>query len=258
MLLGTIAVIAAGIGAALLIYSVVARRDLQLLKRAGHVSSPREGQRIAVCGKLEIVGEPLLSPIRQRESAFYYWNAYHLEPSVTSDSPDPKVDYAGYGAVPAAIRGPNFTAPLGVFPHVENVPERDIDTPLALANAREFVRFATFSALPQGEMIEYVPIIERMWDGKAPATRNFRRGAGHDLKSCKFSELSVAPGAEVCAVGIWSGGVLIGTPRRGLMLHEGSPETVRERFSSGAGCAMFFGIVLLAVSLASSVFLAMN
>ena len=253
MLLWITAAVTAVIGVALILYSRVAHRDRRLVAHADRVTAPRNGQLVAVCGTLEVSGEPLRSPIRRRECALYYWNSSHQVPS-TGEGTVPHIDYAGYGATPCVIRGSNVTARLGAFPSIETVAESGIASAETRDNLREFLRFARFSDLPKGEMFEYVEVIKDAWDGRSPVVKNFRRGSGYDLDKSAFKELSLAPGAKVCAIGIWSGGALVGTTHRGLVLYEGSAEVVAENLSSGAGCAIGCGTLLLAGAVCAALY----
>lgn len=233
--LGLAAAASTAIG--ILRFSALAVRHRRLVLKPG---SLEDGRVAAVCGVLEPLGEPLRTPVLGRPAVVYHYSAWHYVSSISKSSPNERVDYAGYGATPAVIRGTR----LGAFPTLEGIGEKNLESDAA----RQFLRAARFDELPKGEMIEYVWVIENMWDGRERVAKNFRRGDGHDLDQCRFNEHSIAPGTEVCAVGIWSAAheALISGKDQDLTLYEGAPEKVAETLSGSTGCGVFGGVLVLA------------
>jgi hypothetical protein len=236
-----------------------ARRDRRLVEQAHALRSPRHGEVIAVCGTIEPEGEPMMAPIGGQPSVAYLYSAYHKVLSTAGRRRDYKrvVDYAGYGIAPARVCGSNFTARLGGFPHLHDF-GGEIRATEARTRIAEYLRFAKFDPVPEGEMIEWVSLMEKDWDGRGGARRrDFRRQAGYDPSSCTLTEESVPPGAKACAIGVWSSArnALVAGNDQDLWLYEGSPEKVRDVLKTSSGCSVVIASLLIAGSLATAIYL---
>lgn len=213
------------------------------------------------------------------------------------------VDYAGFGAVPATIQGPYFKTPLGRFPILHDFGEqqtglggtlqelrdqppvgvslrdvpalaREIGEPenqrvqSRLENASRYLSSATFDPMPKGEMIEWIKIMDKNWDGTLPLAKNFRRdqsepldpgdkGEPYDPKKCDFWEQRVAPGAQVCVLGTWSDRerALVSTPDQDLELYAGTSREVAKTVGAAVGCTWFFAVLLAVASAATTIYL---
>lgn len=253
--IGLAAVAATGIG--MIRLSGRERSDMRLVEQSDRVVSPRDGERIAVCGVIEADGEPLQSPVRNNSSVLYHFSVFHLESSTTSEASDEVVDFAGFGATPARVTGPSFTARLGGFPTLYGFDEKFIDSPNARENAREYLRFATFEEMTKGT-IEWIHIMDHMWDGRSEVVRDFRKGEARPIDQWKFNETSVAPGERVCVIGSWSAekGALVAGGGLDLWLYRGTKDAVLEILSSSVGCGRLVGILMTAGSIATALFLA--
>ena len=251
------AVAATGIG--LIRLSGRERADLRLVRQSGEIASPRDGQRIAVCGVIQAEAENLVSPVWKRPSVLYHFTVLHSEsvsPGVGGGSKD-VVDVAGYGAIPVHIEGPRLTVRLGGFPILYGFEDKYIDSPAARANVSESLRSMQFEELQKGE-IEWVPLMDDMWDGRAPVIRNFRRGEGRPIEQCRFHEATVAPGDRVCAIGVWSAAqsALMAAADQELWLYRGSKETVQETLASSVGCGRVLGVLMIVGSVVAGVWVA--
>lgn len=292
-----------GLGAAMAIASgsfrqwAIARRHAQLIQDASGLVSPSDGQIVAVCGVIEADGTPLTSPVYGEDVVAYQYMLYHRESRRSAQRGSSwrrVVDYAGFGAVPASVKGPYFSARLGQFPTLHGFGEGMSDLMNTVREVREqqaagaslsdvaalaraagdsekehdrarlqrvsrHLAATVFDPVPPGEMIEYVEIMDKRWDGTGRLTRNFRREADepYDPMRCEFWEQRVAPGTQVCALGTWSHDdkALIGTPRQDLWLYRGTPEEVRPLMQSTIGAAWFFAVLLTVASVATAVYL---
>ena len=232
--------------------------DMKLVQRSDEVTSPRDGERVAVCGVIETDEEPLPSPVRRRPSVLYHYSIVHSEPGgPTSDVRKDITDFAGYGAVPSSVRGPRFSARLGDFPTLHDFGTTAIQTEAAPDNVREWIRWARFEPSPRGT-IEWVHVGEDLWDGRSRLVRDFRLTGGHPVDRCRFNETSVSPGDRVCAVGFWSAerNALVAGKGQPLWLYRGTKETVREVLSSSVGCGRFLGMAMIAGAVAGALYLA--
>jgi hypothetical protein len=234
----------------------IARRDRRLVERADSARAPRDGEVVAVCGTVQAEVEPLRGPVSGQPSVAYLYSAYHLVLSRIQRRRNYKrvVDYAGFGIVPALVRGPNFTARLGGFPHLHDF-GGELQSEEEKSRAAEYLRFAKFDAIPPGEMIEWVSLMEKNWDGRGrERRRDFRREAGFDPSNCTLTEDRVPPGARVCAIGVWSArrSALIGTEGQELWLYEGPPEKVLGVLKTSSGCSIVLAVLLIAGAIATA------
>ncbi len=254
--IGLAAIGATGIG--MIRLSGRERRDMKLVEQSDRVTSPRDGERVAICGTLEADGEPFASPVRGRPALLYLYTVLHYErfsPSSRAGRKD-VVDYAGYGASPARIEGAKFSARLGGFPNLHDFGEKYILSSEARERVKEHLRFARFEEKRLGH-IEWIEVMDDMWDGRERTARDFRQGSGRPLEDCVFHETSVPPGQKACAIGIWSAAekALIATKEQGLWVYRGEKETVREVLATSVGCGRFLGMLMIVGSIGAAIFL---
>lgn len=239
----------------------VSRRERAYIKLIDRpVTSPRDGQRVAVCGTLEAGGEPLQSPVRHYPCVLYHYTVLHYERWQTgTKSRKEVVDYAGYGATPCHVEGPHFRASLGAFPRLHDFGEKYFSSDASRSNMKEYLAFTKFAEMKRGE-IEWLDVSDDLWAGGATVTRDFRSGSSRPIEECQFHETAVRPGERVCAIGIWSSerNALVATKEQALWVYRGRPETVREVLSSSVGCGSFLGFLMLTGGIAGIIYLAIS
>jgi hypothetical protein len=220
------------------------RRDMRLLQRAKGLTSMSDGDMVAVCGTVEARAETLRSPIHDEEVVVYLYQMHHRE-RTGRKSTRQFVDYAGFGIVPAAVRSTELTVKLGSFPLLHDFGKLAIQHG-ATEHAARFVRSARFDPLPAGEMIEYVDLMDKPWDGRSRYTVNFRRMEGYDPARDVVWEQRVRAGTPVCAIGIWSESerALVGAKDKPLRLFEGSADEVRALLGQGVGAGRALALLL--------------
>lgn len=242
------------IGFGLLRLSRRERGDARLLDAP--VASPRDGQRIAVCGEIEPEGEPFQSPVRDKPAVLYHFKVYHLESRPSSDARSEVVDFAGYGAMPFRVAG----VALSSFPILHEFDVTGIASDAARTRMKEHLRFARLEPMERGR-IEWLSVPEPgMWDSRSRVVRTFTRGEGRPIEQCRFNETVVTPGEKVCAIGIWSSAqnALVAVKGQDLWLYRGTREHVRETLAVSVGCGRVLGVLLIAGAIAAAAYLALN
>ena len=233
------------IGVALLRLSRRERRDARLLDHP--VPSPRDGQRIAVCGTIEPEGEPLTSPVRDKPAVLYHFSVYHLESRRDAGIAD-VVDFAGYGAMPFRVAG----VAIASFPILHDFDVKGIDSDEVRSRMKDFIRFAPLEHKERGK-IEWLSVPEPgMWDGHSRVTRAFTRGESRPVETWRFNETVVSPDEKVCAIGVWSKSENALTEP---WLYRGTKETVRETLATSVGCGRVVGVLLIAGAIALAAYL---
>lgn len=236
---------AAVIGVALLRLSRRERGDMRLLDAAS--PSPRDGERIAVCGVVEPEGEPLTSPVRNKAAVLYHFAVYHMERRRRSLIE--VLDFAGYGAMPFRVSGVR----LASFPTLHEFDVKGIHSEEARERMTEYLRFGR---LEQGEGSRNASLSvpePDMWDGRSRVTRTFKHDAGRPMDQCRFHETVVPPGEKVCAIGVWSASQNALTDP---WLYRGTREHVRETLSVSVGCGRVIGVLLLLGAIALAAYFA--
>lgn len=221
------------------------RRELELLERASGNIELADGATVAVCGTIEASGPLLRSPIHDTPVIAYQYQMYHSEPSMRNRTKR-FVDYSGYGMVPAAVKSQHMTVPLAGFPALEGIEKFEFGAGPSLDNAVRFLRSASFDPVPPGEMIEWVEVMDKKWDGRSTVTANFRRAEGYDPSGDLWWEQRVQAGMPVCAFGVWSKSQagLVGTAESELRLYAGTAEQIAKNLGQSRGLLTSIALVL--------------
>jgi len=149
--------------------------------------TPRDGDVIAVAGRIMPIQETLTSPFQRLACV-----AYSYKIQMPQGRNAAAWEYQGLALVPSLIQGPHGSMKLLAFPELD-VPEtlcRD-----AQQHARDYVQST--------EITEAVPFVKD--DTKAPRVRvDHRRSHPEKIEYAMLYEKIVPPGQEVCVFGLYS------------------------------------------------------
>jgi hypothetical protein len=187
--------IAIGIGA--LRKARIDRRDAALIARPE--GPPRGGERVAIAGTIEPVGDTLLAPFSGTQCLAYDYEVTHVQPRRDQHS-EVVIDRSGLALVPSVIRSGVRTIKLLAFPSLEGFQSKVKSEALEQAKvflnatpAEDVSGLRAFASL--GEIAELVR------DSSGAVRKDWRLTNHDDLDQSALSERVLPIGAKVCVVG---------------------------------------------------------
>jgi hypothetical protein len=175
------------------------RRDAALLMRSDE--APRDGQRIALAGTLDPIGEPLHAPFSGANCVMYDYSISHVRPTKRSGGTETIVDRTGMALAPAAIHAGVRTIRLLAVPGLERFSKTGNYDKL-LAGARRYVAETTFEGT---NILLAIPKIARLGsDGSGSIRQDLKLTSNDDLENAILEEQFVPPGEKVCLIGRYS------------------------------------------------------
>ncbi len=226
-------------------------RDARLLRNSLRGELPREGQRTAVAGTIEAVGELLSTPFGGVPCVLYSYEIYRMVSSSSSrGSSHREVDFSGLAMTSTTIRSSNGRFALCGFPYLTGQARATGSEPGRISAAREYIAQTTFE-----RTLAYAGELAALDRAMATTTRSIRldsqiRDAGQ-LHLARFEEEYVVDGARVCALGNYSaaeGGLVPGgNAEDRIHLIAGDGPQVLETLAGGARYSRVLATVMLLI-----------
>jgi hypothetical protein len=233
------------VGGCLVIYAtssfreaMAAANDIRLVRAIDPNAVAKDGERLAVVGKLRAVGVPLRAPFSRRECVYYrYAAAGDVE---ARDRKGPvSSDYSGLALARAIVRtSVRETRLVGapMFTGFEDQTEI-LTGPDHYDNAERYVAETRFETISLGDADVLARSVHASFDDReGQLRRDVRLAAAGSIRDATLQEMIVPDGAEVCAVGTWStthGGLVqkLGT-REMMVIYAGGAEGAVARLTA--------------------------
>lgn len=178
---------------------------------------PKDGETIAVAGTIRPLGEALLAPFSKKRAVLYSYEIEHIDSSRRAESQTVK-DYTGFALTPSVIDSMRGAVKLLCFPQMESVDKEVVLSPDAKTNAEAYVRDTPWTSMEGFNPAQiYREVKEMLTDDDGQIRKDWRIHGMEDLGGATLMEQVVPPGAQVFAIGKWSG------EKRGLVPDKGIP-----------------------------------
>jgi hypothetical protein len=230
------------------------RHERTLVAAAIAGNLPRDGQRVAVVGRIRPAAQPLTAPLSGERCVAYSYEAFHTEGS--GKSRRRVQDFTGMALCPSRIHSTLGPIRLLGFPHLDGFPEEHHDTQEACARMEDHLRSAQFEA--SGLVGSIAALETALIDNDGSLRHDWRLSSAESVAGLALFETGVPVDAEVCAIGMYSAekrGLVpdrVGSGRS-LRLVRGSAAQVigqlacqRRLFGAGSGLLAGLVIALLA------------
>lgn len=247
---------AAGLFTILGISLIVMPGDARLLRRDSSVV-PKDGERVAICGTLETVGNPLRAPFSDTACAAYTYNIYHtVSGSKGRTVTVPHV--TGMALTPSAVRFELGRTKILAYPISEGFSDVERSDVTWLQNARSYIdrtqfeerATSQFGDLNLGAVSAAVSLASEMLTDDDGAMRHDRRFINDaDIAPLHLRETVIPVGEQVCLIGHYSAARSGVVPDRtaATRLIRGSRAHVRRTFFFQRIGHMILGTILVAV-----------
>jgi hypothetical protein len=254
----------AGLFTVLGISLIVMPGDARLLRRDSRVV-PRDGERVAICGTLETIGEPLHAPFSGTACAAYNYNIYHT----TSGSKGRTVTVphiTGMALAPSAVRFELGRTKILAYPMPEGFADAERSDATWLENARSYIARTQFEEragdrfgdLNVGAMSAAFSLAREMLTYDDGAMRHDQRFINDaDIAPLHLRETVIPVGEQVCLIGHYSAARSGVVPDRtaATRLIRGTRAQVHRTFFFQRIGHMILGTILVAVPNAAMVLL---
>lgn len=200
------------LGAILAIFAVSAfreaagvRRDLRAVGRAESGDPPKDGERLAIVGRLKAHGLPLRAPFTRRE-CIYYRYAASREAGTADGSPSSR-EYSGLAMSRCLVAGRTREVRLVGAPMFEGFGSYALSIPSGDCrdNAERFVRETRFETLSFGDVEAMTRSAHATFDERdGHVKRDVRLETAGPIGGMELEEAIIPANVDVCAIGTWS------------------------------------------------------
>jgi len=216
--------------------------DAGLLQRA---DGPREdGERIAVTGPIQPIGEPLRAPLSGSPCVAYEYEMFHYG---RTDGRTEKVkDRTGLALTPSVIRTTHGDVKLLGFPMLENF--RATSNPHWRENAAVYLENTNFEEVQLTKVFSMVR--ELLTDDDGALRKDWKLSAAADVSGLELEEKILPAGEMVTVVGQYSAaknGVVQNLGQGGLRILRGDRDAAAAAFRGGRTRAFVFAVFLLTI-----------
>jgi len=233
------------VGAILVIFAISAfreaggvRRDLAALRSAGEGGPPRDGDRIAIIGKLKAHGLPLRAPFTRRECVYYRYSAGR-DRGPTDEKDRAMSEYSGLAMARCLVRDGQREMRLVGAPMFEGFEGFFLSIPPGdcRENAERYVAETRFETLAFGDTEAMTRSAHATFDDRdGHVRRDVRLDPAGPIGEMALEETIVPADVDVCAIGTWStsqAGLvqMLGT-RELLTVHCGNAEAAAARLTA--------------------------
>ncbi len=163
---------------------------------------PRDGERTAIGGTIELLGSPLRAPLSGVECVAYDYSISHWRPSRKGQSTE-VIDRSGMALAPSAIRSGVRTIRLLAFPGLEGFPDSALHGSTA-ERARSYIAATHFK--DQSSLLALGEVGDLVADRSGAVRKDWKLSSHDDLDNARFSERVLPVAAKVCLIGRYSAG----------------------------------------------------
>ena len=220
-----------------------------------------DGKLVTIAGRIRATGPTLLAPFSQRACVLYQYDVSRPWTAGESKRGDhDRKAFSGFALTPSVIEAPNLSVRLLGFPELDGFDSQIRDGSIDLGNARAFIEATTFEDMQGFAALGKVwgAVKERIADDDGTVRKDWRMiDKAYDISDSTLTEQIVAPGDQVCAIGVYSSakGGMVSDLSKGLnKLIKGDARTSASSLrTSGIGQLIggtLFGLFLIGVTVA--------
>ena len=192
----------------------------------------------------------LIAPFSGKPAVLYSYDINHITRRQRGhDSTDE--DFSGYALTPCAIDSPHGAIRLLGFPLLEGFDKNNFDTEEGHKNAfayLESTQFTNMEGFHPGAI--YREVKDLLTDDDGQLRKDWKMTEDGDLSNKRLYEQIVAPGEQVCAIGVWS------AAKRGLVpsginvirLLRGDPQQVISTLRGKVVANVIGGLIAAAIA----------
>ena len=186
----------------------IERRDASIVAKPE--GPPKDGERVAISGTIEPLGDPLRSPFSGTECVAYDYSITHIPklPPLLDDRSSshrqqnsPVTDRSGFALAPSIIRSGVREIRLLAFPGLERFPASDLGEG-TLERAKAYVAATKFE---EQSVLGAPAQVRRLLEDRTGDVRvDWKLSSHSTLEDSGFMERYVPVGAKACVVGLYS------------------------------------------------------
>ena len=185
----------------------IERRDAAIVARAE--GAPADGERVAIAGTLEAIGEPLHAPLSGEPCLVYDYSISHIPkhsrltatPGDATKQPSPVIDHSGMAVTPLVIRSNLREVRILTYPGLEGFPDSELDDG-TIERARRYIAATKFEDVAILDMPGEVMKVTGNRTGDMRV--DWKLSPHEDLEDALFNERRVPLGTKACVVGLYS------------------------------------------------------
>jgi hypothetical protein len=225
-------------------------REVGRMRRARDGEPPRDGERVAIIGRISPSGPALTAPLSGAQCVAY---DYDIKSTYGDEG---ATYYSGFALTPSVIQGPSGSIRLLAWPDIK-LPQQFLFGDDVRARAQEYISGRTFSEGGLSKIREGWAQLMEVYkddDGSVSSDRKFPE-APSELITARYREKHVPAGAQVCVIGRYSAqrGGIVPAPDAPIMeqatLEVGEPDSFAGRARRGIvgyfiGGVIFVGAIL--------------
>jgi hypothetical protein len=166
---------------------------------------PRDGERVAIGGTIELTGPPLRAPLSGVECVAYDYSISHWVPGSTGrERGSDRIDRSGMALAPSQVRTSLRSVRLLAYPGLEGFPSSGLEHAGTVERARRYIEATTFQ--DQSSLLAVGEVAGLMADRTGNVRKDWKVTSHDDLENARFSERVLPVGAKACVIGRYSAG----------------------------------------------------
>ena len=163
-----------------------------------------DGATVTALGHIRAVGATLSAPFSGKPAVLYSYDINHFSRRKRGNDTIEE-DFSGYALTPCAIDSPHGAIRLLGFPLLQGFENINFDTEEGRKNAAAYLeatQFTDMEGFHPGAI--YHELKDLLTDDEGQFRKDWKMTEDRDLSNKHLHEQIVAPGEQVCAIGIWS------------------------------------------------------
>lgn len=163
---------------------------------------------MTIAGRIRATGPTLLAPFSQRACVLYQYDVSRpLTAGESRRGDHDRKAFTGFALTPSVIDAPNLSVRLLGFPELEGFHSEIRDGSTDLGNARAYIEATTFEDMQGFAALGKVwgVVKERIADDDGTVRKDWQMtDKTYDISDSTLTEQIVAPGDQVCVIGVYS------------------------------------------------------
>lgn len=163
-----------------------------------------DGATVTALGHIRAAGPTLTAPFSGKPAVMYSYDINHVSRRQRGNDTIDE-DFSGYALTPCAIDSPHGAIRLLGFPLLEGFDNNNFDTEEGHKNALAYLestQFTDMKGFHPGAI--YREVKDLLTDDDGQLRKDWKMTEDGDLSNKRLYEKIVAPGEQVCAIGVWS------------------------------------------------------
>jgi hypothetical protein len=217
-----------------------------------------DGKLVTVVGRIRATGPTLRAPLSQRPCVLYEYDVSKTYQSRGDDQE--RKAFSGFALTPSVIEAPNLSVKLLGFPELQGFDQETLEGSVHFENGRNYIQATAFEDMQGMAAIGKVwgLVKERIADDDGAVRKDWQMAdKSYDISDSSLTERIVAPGDQVCAIGVYSAakGGIVSDLSKGLnKLLKGDARTSASSLrTQGIGqlfAGTFFGLFMIGITCA--------